>query len=154
MQYLLHGQFMMCPWVQKRCSLETGCWENSTDAGRRSVPLSDLAVRQLRTRKDTTSSTLVFPNRRGQLVNARVIRGWFAALIVAADVPPIRLHDLRHTAATLMLAQGTPVHIVSRILGHASASITLSLYAHWLPSYGRDAVDDLERLLLTGDKSR
>lgn len=51
--------------------------------------------------------------------------------------PPIealRLHDLRHTAARLMLASGTNMHQVATALGHAGSSITVEVYAHLLPS--------------------
>lgn len=57
--------------------------------------------------------------------------------IVKAKLRRIRLHDLRHTAASLMLADGVPVKVVSEILGHASPTITLSIYAHVLPWDGR-----------------
>jgi integrase len=45
----------------------------------------------------------------------------------------IRLHDLRHTHASLLLADGEPVKTVSERLGHASATITLQVYAHTMP---------------------
>jgi integrase len=53
--------------------------------------------------------------------------------------PVIRLHDLRHTHATLMLAKGEPVKVVSERLGHASPTVTLSVYAHVLPGDQRAA---------------
>jgi integrase len=58
-----------------------------------------------------------------------------------ADLPPIRLHDLRHTHATLLLAKGVPVKVVSECLGHASATITLQVYAHVMPGNQRQAAD-------------
>ncbi len=48
-------------------------------------------------------------------------------------LPAIRLHDLRHTHATLLLAAGVPVKLVSERLGHATATITLGIYAHVMP---------------------
>ena len=51
-------------------------------------------------------------------------------LVVKADLPKIRFHDLRHTAASLMLNNGVPPIVVSRILGHSKPSITLDLYGH------------------------
>ena len=65
-----------------------------------------------------------------------------------ADVPTIRFHDLRHTAATLLLLQGVNAKVVSEMLGHASVTITLSLYAHVLPDMQKDAAAALDRLLL------
>ena len=58
-------------------------------------------------------------------------------------VPSIRLHDLRHTHASLLLALGVPVKVVSERLGHASATITLDVYSHVLPGQGRAAADML-----------
>jgi integrase len=53
--------------------------------------------------------------------------------------PIIRLHDLRHTHATLLLQAGTPVKVVSERLGHATPTITLGVYAHVMPGMQRDA---------------
>jgi integrase len=55
------------------------------------------------------------------------------------DVPPIRLHDLRHSHATILLQAGEPVHVVSQRLGHASVVVTLTVYAHVLPGDQRRA---------------
>jgi len=54
----------------------------------------------------------------------------FNRLLGEAGIPKIRFHDLRHTAASLMLNNGVPPIVVSRILGHAKPSITLDLYGH------------------------
>ena len=51
-------------------------------------------------------------------------------MLKAANLPNIRFHDLRHTAASLMLNNGIPALVVSKILGHSSPSITLGIYAH------------------------
>jgi integrase len=59
-------------------------------------------------------------------------------------LPPIRVYDLRHTHASHLLAAGTPVHVVSRRLGHASAVMTLNVYAHVLSGQHEDAVAKLE----------
>ena len=55
--------------------------------------------------------------------------GWRAAT-VAADVPDVRVHDLRHTAASLWLAAGADPKVVQRVLGHATAAMTMDLYGH------------------------
>jgi integrase len=69
----------------------------------------------------------------GQPVHADHLAGRFGRLVKAAAVPAIRFHDLRHTHATLLLAAGVPVHVVSQRLGHASPAFTLSVYGHVLP---------------------
>jgi integrase len=63
------------------------------------------------------------------------------------QLPRIRLHDLRHTHATLLLAAGEPVKVVSERLGHANATITLTVYQHVHPGMGRQAADRFAALL-------
>lgn len=63
------------------------------------------------------------------------------------QIPKIRLHDLRHTHATLLLAAGEPVKVVSERLGHASATITLTVYQHVHPGMGRQAAARFAALL-------
>jgi integrase len=65
-------------------------------------------------------------------------------------LPVIRLHDLRHTHATLLLAKGVPVKVVSERLGHASATITLQVYAHVMPGNQRDAAELFASLVKGG----
>jgi integrase len=70
--------------------------------------------------------------------------------LAAGAVPDIRLHDMRHTHATLLLAAGTPVKVVSERLGHASAVITLGVYAHVTPGMQREAAAKLANLVYGG----
>jgi len=67
-------------------------------------------------------------------------------VIEEAAVPKIRFHDLRHTAATLMLLGGVNVKVVSERLGHASVEITLSTYAHVLPNMQTEAAEKMNVL--------
>ena len=62
-------------------------------------------------------------------------------------MPAIRLHDLRHTHASVLLSSGVPVKVVSERLGHASPSITLGVYAHVMPGDQRAAADLLAGLV-------
>ena len=62
-------------------------------------------------------------------------------------MPGIRLHDLRHTHATLLLLAREPVHVVSQRLGHASPMVTLTIYAHVMPGNQRDAANTFARLV-------
>jgi integrase len=66
-----------------------------------------------------------------------------------ADLPAIRFHDLRHTAASLLLNAGAPLAEVSRMLGHASPHITYQTDARSVPSAQRLSVDTMEKLLST-----
>ncbi len=90
---------------------------------------------------------LVFCTLRGRPLGYRNATRAFKATLGRAGLPEIRFHDLRHTAATLMLLAETPLHVVSRRLGHASITLTANTYAHVLPTMGRDAAARLEALL-------
>ncbi|HEY7343295.1 MAG TPA: tyrosine-type recombinase/integrase [Ktedonobacterales bacterium] len=91
---------------------------------------------------------IVFANTLGGgLAPNNMTRRHFLPAIKRAGVPIIRPHDMRHTAATLMLLGGVPVKVVSERLGHASPDITLRLYAHVLPGMQKDAAAVMDRLL-------
>jgi integrase len=77
---------------------------------------------------------LVFPSTIGTPFNPRNLSRQYKSLLNEAGLPSIRFHDLRHTAASLMLNHGIPVLIVSKRLGHAKPSITLDIYGHLIPS--------------------
>jgi integrase len=84
----------------------------------------------------------VFAGYDGKLPRrSNVRRRSFEPLLERAKLGRLRFHDLRHTAATLMLAAGVHPKIVSDRLGHASVTITLDRYSHVLPGMGRDAAD-------------
>lgn len=65
----------------------------------------------------------------------------FNRIVRMIDVPHIRLHDLRHTYATLALKAGVHPKVVSERLGHATVGVTLDLYSHVMPSIARDAAE-------------
>jgi integrase len=91
---------------------------------------------------------LVFPTTVGTPMDGQdVLRREFYPLLQRASLPRIRFHDLRHTAATLLLKQGVHAKIVSEMLGHATIAITLNLYSHVLPDMQRDATAAMDRLL-------
>ncbi|SFO75217.1 Site-specific recombinase XerD [Geodermatophilus dictyosporus] len=85
------------------------------------------------------------PERFSRRFTAQVARARRA--LGEHQLPMIRLHDLRHTHATLLLADGVPVKVVSERLGHASATITLTVYQHVHPGMGRQAADRFAALL-------
>jgi integrase len=75
------------------------------------------------------------------------LRQAFGDLIDEAGLPEIRFHDLRHTAATLMLQKGIHPKVVQERLGHSSISMTLDTYSHVLPSLQEDVADRMDELL-------
>ena len=91
---------------------------------------------------------LVFPNTIGNPMHASSFRSrWWRALVRKAGLPYIRFHDLRHTAATLLLGRGVPVKVVSEMLGHANVSITLNMYGHVLPHMQQQAAQTMDAIL-------
>jgi len=91
---------------------------------------------------------LVFGDHEGRYLHPERFTRTFRAEVARCRkaigdqaLPEIRLHDLRHTHATLLLAKGVPVKVVSERLGHASPTITLQVYAHVMPGNQRDAAD-------------
>jgi integrase len=66
---------------------------------------------------------------------------------VTSGLPEIRLHDLRHTSASLALAAGVPMRVVSERLGHSSIGITQNLYTHVFDQLSRDAADKIANLI-------
>ena len=71
----------------------------------------------------------------------------FTKLVQSAGVPRIRIHDLRHTSATLMLANGEHPKIVQERLGHADVSMTLNRYSHVTMDMQRDAANRLDAFM-------
>lgn len=90
---------------------------------------------------------LVFVTETGAPIHGSDLLQHFHRWAKKAGVPIVRFHDLRHTAATLMLADRVPIPAVSKILGHANVAITMSIYAHALEESQTDAIDGLSRKL-------
>jgi len=83
----------------------------------------------------------------GTPINPNNVSRSFEALVKRAGLRRIRVHDLRHTSATLLLLAGTPAKVVSERLGHASIGITFDLYSHVLPAMQDDAALAISRIL-------
>ncbi len=133
--------------------------EPKTKRSRRSIDLDGdtiAALRSWRARQAAerlaagsawTDTGLVFTTALGLHLNPGTFSWNFEQAVRRAGVPAIRLHDTRHTHATLLLAAGVHPKVVSERLGHASISITLDTYSHVLPTMQRDAADRFGALL-------
>jgi hypothetical protein len=118
--------------------------QDCIDGGTRTIMLGKQALEILKNHKKAqemfinavgerwTNLDLVFPSGIGTPLTASNIRRAFRKLLATSGLPKIRFHDLRHTAASLMLNHGIPVLIVSKRLGHSKPSITLDVYGHLL----------------------
>ena len=115
------------------------------------VALKAKRVRQLEERLaaggEWEDTGLVFTTPIGTPVDPRNATRLFHALLVAADLRPVRFHDLRHTAATLLLAQGVDHRTIMETLGHSQVSFTLNTYTHVLPTLQRDAAARMDAIL-------
>jgi integrase len=90
---------------------------------------------------------LVFRSRVGTTIGpSNLVHQHFYPLLRRAGLPHIRFHDLRHTAATLLLFKHIPTKVVSEMFGHASPTITQMLYAHVTPDMQEWAVTAMEEV--------
>lgn len=90
---------------------------------------------------------LVFCTREGKPLNPNNLYRYYRQIIAEAGVPPIRLHDARHTHGTILVAAGVSVRAVADRLGHSRTSVTLDTYAHVLPSMQDQAAEAIDKAL-------
>lgn len=134
--------------------------EPKTPASRRCILLSPDTVQVLkehRVRQDTEQARwkdrsplevdLVFPSTVGRFQLPSILVKIFHHLIQQAGLPDLRLHDLRHTAASLLVRQGVPIKAVAERLGHQDASLTMRVYTHFYDDQRRAAALPLDVLL-------
>lgn len=97
-----------------------------------------------------TSAGWMFTDGGGEPVHPHAVSQTFERIARRAQVRVIRLHDVRHTHGTLLIAAGVPVKVVSERLGHATPVFTIDTYQHVLPGMQADAARVFERLILPG----
>jgi integrase len=117
--------------------------------------LKGLHVSKPRSRCDVPEAAdLVFTSPAGRPMYSDKLAQQFKAILRQANLPTIRLYDLRHTAATLALSAGVPPKVVAEQLGHASAAFTLDVYSHLLPHMQQEAAARVEGLLFPPSPSK
>jgi integrase len=124
-----------------------------TASGVRLIALDRLTVTILRRHQATTAleghgGGFMFTNTRGDPIKPDRLGELFHRLVRDADLPPIRLHDLRHGAASLSLAAGNDLKIVQMMLGHSSIVLTADTYTSVLPGLAHHAAEATTRLIL------
>ncbi len=123
-----------------------------TDNGRRSIDLDERTIAMLRTwRKGQLEermlvgpaayqdNDLVFARPDGTPINPDAFSQSFDRIVARSPLPRLRLHDLRHTHASILLKAGVPVKVVSERLGHANPAFTITVYQHIIPGMQADA---------------
>jgi len=134
--------------------------EPKTKKSRRRVDLPQIAVNALDDHRKAmlaegyAGAEYVFLNLSGgPLRRSHFHSQSFKPLLRKAGLPAIRFHDLRHTAATLLLSEGVHPKIVQERLGHSQISVTLDTYSHVLPTMQRDAASKLDAVFDRTKKS-
>lgn len=120
-----------------------------TEKSKRTLYLSQDLIMMFGTMSKKNNKGLVFQSMVGTPIHPRNLNRSFYKIIKDLPVPKIRVHDLRHTHATLALQRGVQVEHVSERLGHASVSITLDTYRHLYEPERREAALSLTDLLST-----
>jgi integrase len=130
-----------------------------TKNSRRSLHMPDVLVRKLQEHRirqledklkaglKWSDSDLVFTTSIGTPLEPRNVNRHFYDLLKTAKLSHFRLHDLRHYCASLLLAQGVQLKVVSEILGHTQLSTTADIYTHILPEVKKDALNLMDRIL-------
>ena len=109
------------------------------------MPLAQLVERLASGERVGEYGDLVFTKRDGvSPVDTTALSRGFSAAVRSAGIKSGRLHDLRHSFATIALTEGVPVLVVSKVLGHSQASTTLNVYGHLMPDAGLAAVQAVE----------
>ena len=90
---------------------------------------------------------LVFTTTVGTPVDARQVIRRHHAILKAAGIPHLRFHDLRHSAASLLLAQGVSPKYISQLLGHKQVSFTMQTYAHVIKETQQELADKMDTIL-------
>ncbi|MBX9424433.1 site-specific integrase [Streptomyces lateritius] len=146
------GQLVQDGW-------EVEASEPKTDSGFRVVALDDDTIDVLKRHRERQAADraewgsawvntgLVFTQEDGSWLHPGKVTDLFERLVAASGLPPIRLHDLRHGAATLMLAADIDIKIVSDTLGHSDTRITRDIYQSVLPHVGKSAAEATAKLV-------
>jgi integrase len=135
--------------------------EPKTRSGRRSIALPRFAIealKQHRIRQEAMRQAAgeawedhdyVFSTPLGTHLNpGHGVLVQLKVLLKKAGLPDVRFHDLRHSAATLLLSKGVHPKVVQEILGHSEISMTMDIYSHVLPTMQREAMDRLNQEFL------
>lgn len=135
--------------------------EPKTARGRRSVALDGHTVEALRAHRrrqleqrllvgpDFHDNGLIFARPDGEPLNPEYVSRRFQRLVRASGLLPVRLHDLRHTHATLALAAGVPTRVLSDRLGHSAMAVTTDIYQHAIPDLEADFAERIAALVVS-----
>lgn len=142
-------------WSKDSWSLE----KLKTDSSKRIIPLSNFLIHELIEQKNRQKkymeflwnnyerTNLVATHDDGRPINPSYLSSLFGRTLEINNLRHVRFHDLRHTAASIMLKDGVELKVISSILGHASISITADLYSHVLTELKNEAVNKIDNAI-------
>lgn len=128
--------------------------EPKTERSRRTIHLPDRVLaaltkhrkREMQQRKEVDAG-LVFTQRHGTALEPSSVYRALKRHLKAAKLPDVRFHDLRHSAASMLLADGMPVGQVSELLGHANPTVTWNIYGHQLEKARKETAERISALI-------
>lgn len=98
-------------------------------------------------------NNLIFTGIEGGFIAKKTLSDWFRRFLKRNDLKVITFHGLRHTSATILLANGIPLKNVAERLGHSRASTTSNIYAHAIPRLDKESANVFQGILQSGTKS-
>jgi integrase len=132
--------------------------EPKTESSKRTVMLPQFLIELLRKHRSLQieqrwqagtrwiDRDLVFPNKNGGYIIPYTLLRRFYRLLDDAGLPRMRFHDLRHSAATILISMGVPANVVQELLGHSDIATTLGIYGAVLPPMHQEAMDKMDDL--------
>jgi integrase len=129
-----------------------------TKCSRRRIDLAPAVIRELKEWRlacPANSLDLVIPNKAAEPINhSNMVQRYFLPALMAAELPKIRFHDLRHTYASLLIEQRENIKYIQSQLGHSSPTVTLNVYAHLMKPTNQEAACQLENSVFGENGSR
>ncbi len=132
--------------------------EPKTRAGIRKIMVGKTILEELQTHKvkqeesksiqseSWRENDLIFSTSKGTPFSQSNLMRDYYKILKKSNLPKLRFHDLRHTAASLMINRGIPIVVVSRILGHSMPSVTLNIYSHCVSEMQYKAAEVMEEI--------
>ena len=140
----VHQAVLNIAYAKSVADVKTPTSRRTIDLDARTVAVmrrwrDDQAARAELTRRPLADDHFVFSKADGTTIHPDYFSQVFDRHLRTSTLPRIRLHDLRHTHATILLKAGIPVKVVSERLGHSSPAFTMAVYQHVLPGMQADA---------------
>ena len=160
-----NGRLQIQRQVQRIKGVGLVLCEPKSASGRRVIILGEKTLDRLRKHKEEQyrernragdmwkENDLIFPSPNGTILDQSKVNKVYKKCLQKAGLPNLRFHDLRHSAATLMLQQGIHPKVVQERLGHSDISLTLNIYSHVLPSMQEEAAEKMDELFTLTDVS-